>query len=121
MAEQLKHFFSPALVRRLAGDIERVHPSFPSRPFIREATTGLDGLELLDRGKHIAHALVRHLPMAYPEALEILLGSLGPEHATDELVGVGMGPFFYYPHTIFVAERGLDHFVLSMTAQYELT
>jgi 3-methyladenine DNA glycosylase AlkC len=32
-----------------------------------------------------------------------------------------MAPFFYLPHTIFVAERGLEHFDLSMKAQYELT
>ena len=32
-----------------------------------------------------------------------------------------MAPFFYLPHTLFVAERGLDHFDLSMRAQYELT
>jgi 3-methyladenine DNA glycosylase AlkC len=32
-----------------------------------------------------------------------------------------MAPFFYLPHLIFVAERGLDHFDLSMQAQYELT
>ena len=32
-----------------------------------------------------------------------------------------MAPFFYLPHTIFVAEHGLDHFDISMHAQYELT
>jgi 3-methyladenine DNA glycosylase AlkC len=32
-----------------------------------------------------------------------------------------MTPFFYLPHTLFVAERGLEHFELSMRAQYELT
>jgi 3-methyladenine DNA glycosylase AlkC len=32
-----------------------------------------------------------------------------------------MAPFFYLPHLIFVAERGLAHFDLSMQAQYELT
>jgi 3-methyladenine DNA glycosylase AlkC len=36
-------------------------------------------------------------------------------------MGVGMAPFFYFPHTVYVAERGLDHFDLSMRAQYELT
>ena len=45
----------------------------------------------------------------------------GPNTRRDELVGVGMAPFFYLPHTLFVAERGLDHFDLSMRAQYELT
>ena len=121
MAELLKNFFTPALVRRLAADIARVHPSFRTRAFVKEACAGLDDLELLDRGRHIAATLARHLPRTYPEAIEVLLHSLGPEHATDELVGVGMAPFFYLPHVIFVAERGLGHFDLSMHAQYELT
>ncbi len=32
-----------------------------------------------------------------------------------------MAPFYYLPHLLFVADRGLDHFELSMHAQYELT
>ena len=32
-----------------------------------------------------------------------------------------MEPFYYFPHSVFVAECGLDHFELSMQAQYELT
>ena len=121
MADQLKTFFSPALVRRLAADVERVHPDFDARAFAKAATRGLEDLELLDRGRHIARALARFLPGSYPDAIDVLIKSLGPEHATDELVGAGMAPFFYLPHTIFVAERGLDHFDLSMKAQFELT
>jgi len=117
----LKSFFSPALVRRLAADLVRVHPSFPERAFVKDACVGLETLELLDRGKQIAAALAKHLPPTYPDAIEVLIRSLGPEHATDELVGVGMAPFFYLPHVIFVAERGLEQFDLSMLAQYELT
>ena len=121
LGEPLKTFFSSALVRRLAGDIARVHPGFPVRAFTNDACRGLDALELLDRGRHIATALGAHLPPSFPDAIAILLESLGPEHATDELIGVGMAPFFYLPHTLFVAERGLEHFDLSMRAQYELT
>jgi 3-methyladenine DNA glycosylase AlkC len=121
MGEPLKRFFSPALVKRLAAALAEVNADFSSRAFIKDATAGIDELELLDRGKHIATALSKHLPPAYPDAIEVLLRSLGPEHATDELVGVGMAPFFYLPHVLFVAERGLDHFELSMRAQYELT
>lgn len=121
MAEPLKTFFSRELAQRLAGEIARVHKSFPTRLFLKDATTGLDDLELLDRGKHISAALGKHLPPAYPEAIDVLLRSLGPEHATDELLGVGMAPFFYLPHVLFVAERGLNHFDVSMRAQYELT
>jgi 3-methyladenine DNA glycosylase AlkC len=121
MADQLKTFFSPALVRRLAESIQRVHPAFDTKAFVRSATKGLDDLELLDRGKHIAQALAGHLPTNYADAIAILLRSLGPEHESEELIGAGMAPFFYYPHTVFVAEHGLDHFELSMKAQYELT
>jgi 3-methyladenine DNA glycosylase AlkC len=117
----LKSFFSPDLVRRLAADLARVHPEFAADPFVADACAGLEELELLARGKHLAAALGRHLPQRYEDAVEVLLASLGPEHATDELLGVGMAPFFYLPHLIFVAERGLDHFDLSMRAQYELT
>lgn len=121
MAEPLKTFFSPQLVRRLAADIARVQPGFRSRAFVEQASAGLDELELLDRGKHIASVLARHLPPAYPDAIDVLLRSLGPRHATDELVGAGMAPFYYLPHVLFVAERGLDCFDVSMRAQYELT
>jgi 3-methyladenine DNA glycosylase AlkC len=121
MAEPLKTFFSPALVRRLAADIAREHPAFPERAFVKQATSKLDQLALLDRGRQIAHALAAHLPPSYPDAIDVLLRSLGPEHASDELVGAGMAPFFYLPHVLFVAKRGLDHFDLSMRAQYELT
>jgi 3-methyladenine DNA glycosylase AlkC len=121
MADTLKGFFSPGLVRRLAADLVRVRPDFPARRFQKRACDGLEALELLDRGRHIARALADCLPQDYPAAVEVLLGSLGPEHATDELIGAGMAPFFYYPHTVFVAERGLDHFDVSMRAQYELT
>ena len=76
---------------------------------------------MLDRGRHISRVLVRHLPSEYPDAVAVLLRSLGPEHASDELIGAGMAPFFYLPHTIVVAERGLEHFEVSMQAQYELT
>lgn len=121
MAEQLKHFFSPALVRRLASDLERAEPSFPTSKFVRQATRGLEELELMDRARHICRALRDHLPEDYPTALAILLRSLGPEHGQDELLGGGMGPFFYLPHTMFVAEYGLEHFDLSLEAQHELT
>ncbi|HYC87984.1 MAG TPA: DNA alkylation repair protein [Thermoanaerobaculia bacterium] len=121
MADTLKSFFSPSLVRRLAKELAGVHPSFPERAFVKSATAGLDELELLDRARHIARALAEHLPREYPQAIDVLLRSLGPEHASDELLGAGMAPFFYLPHTIFVAERGLAHFELSMQAQYELT
>jgi 3-methyladenine DNA glycosylase AlkC len=121
VAEPLKGFFSPALVKNIARDLTRVESTFPARSFVRRATTGLDELELLARAKHIAVALAAALPAEYPRALEVLLAALGPELEGDELLGVGMGPFIYLPYSMFIAEHGLGHFELSMRAQYELT
>src|SRR5262245_40381465 len=98
MAEPLKTFFSPARVRALAADIVRVEPAFPAKAFIKRATTGLDELELLARGKHISAALAEYLPEDYEAAVDVLLRSLGAEHHSDELVGAGMAPFAYLPH-----------------------
>jgi 3-methyladenine DNA glycosylase AlkC len=121
VAEPLKHFFSRRLVGELASSLSKADPAFPARAFVRDACAGLEDLELMDRGRHIARVLAEHLPQDYPRAIEVLLRSLGPEHAGDELLGVGMAPFRYLPHTLFVAQHGLDHFDLSMRAQIELT
>lgn len=121
MADALKTFFSAALVKRLGRSLAAVHPSFPERAFARDAAKGLEDLELLDRARQIMRAMHRHLPASYPEAIAIILRSLGAEHASDELEGAGMAPFFYLPHTMFVAAHGLEHFELSMQAQHELT
>ena len=120
MAEPLKRFFSPQLVQRLAAELARAHPPFPRAAFVRKASAGLEALELIDRGKHIARALGEALPKDYAQAVEVLLRSLGPERSGDE-GPAGMEPFFYLPHTIFVAERGVPHFEVSLRAQIALT
>lgn len=121
MAEPLKAFFSRDLVRLLADDLGAAQPGFDTRGFVAQASKGLDGLELIDRGRHIARTLTNHLPDAYPDALEVVLRSVRAGKADGALAGVSMAPFFYLPHTIFVAERGLEHFDPSMKAQKELT
>jgi 3-methyladenine DNA glycosylase AlkC len=121
LADTLKSFFSRELAQRIAATVVAVHPAFPAAAFVRDASAGLGDLELLARASHMSAALKKHLPPRYEDAVDILLKSLGPEHRTDELLGIGMGPFFYMPHTIFVAQHGLDHFDLSMRAQHEIT
>ncbi len=121
MAEPLKTFFCAALVRRIAASIARVWPGLSEAAFVAEASAGLARLELKARAAHIADAMGRHLPAEFPEAAAVVIASLGDEHVGDELEGAGMAPFFYLPHTMFVASAGLDHFDVAMAAQYELT
>lgn len=99
--------------------IAAVSQDFAARDFVRDALDGYEPLDLMARGRKIAAALRRHLPQDYPAALETLLASLGPK--LDEKEDMGMAPFLYLPHSMFVAEYGLEHFEISMRAQYELT
>lgn len=119
MAEPLKNHFGPEIPRRIARMIGAQHAPFPQMDFVADALRGYEKLDLLARGRHIAHTLRQHLPQDYPAAIKILLDSLGPKFAGTELQG--MAPFLYLPHVIFVSEFGLEHFEPSMHAQYELT
>jgi 3-methyladenine DNA glycosylase AlkC len=120
MAEPLKIFFDRALVERIASSLTAAYPDFPRARFVR-ASRGLDALELKARAQQIADALASSLPSDFPEAARVVVRSLGPKHATDELEGAGMAPFFYLPHTMWVAGAGLEHFEEAMDAQVELT
>ena len=119
MAEPLKNAFGPTVPKRLAEAIVPVFPAFPTRAFLKDALDGFEPLALLDRGRHIAAALARHLPADFEAAADILLASLGPKLERTE--NNGLAPFFYLPHTLFVSSYGLDHFDVSMRALNELT
>lgn len=119
MAEPLKNQFGADVPVKIAGMISAVFHRFPAEAFIRDALQGYEALDLMRRGKKIASAMSRHLPDDYVEATEILIASLGPKLVKTE--DFGMSSFLYLPHTMFVAEHGIDHFEMSMRAQYELT
>lgn len=119
MAEPLKNQLGPDTPRHIARMVTAVSPAFPAEAFIHDALEGYEQLNLMQRGRKIALSLRRYLPSDYAAAIEILTSSFGPRLITT--AGWGMAPFLYLPHSFFVAEYGLDHFELSMQAQYELT
>ncbi|WNG48197.1 DNA alkylation repair protein [Archangium minus] len=119
MAESLKTFFDPILVRRIATQLRAVHSEFPERRFVAEASEGLDALELMDRARHIMRAMHRALPKDFEHAARILQDSLGPTMERTE--GHGMSVFLYLPHVLYVAEHGLAHFEPAMRLQHALT
>ena len=119
MATALKDQFGTDVIERIAREIAAVHPGFDPRRFVADASDGFDALELMPRARHIAQALRRALPDDIPQALELLLASLGPHGPRRE--GEGMTAFRHLPHVLFVAQFGLDHFDASMRAQHDLT
>lgn len=119
MAGELKHHFSPDVVRGIARDLERAWRGFDRRAFERAAIKGLEDLELTPRGVHVAKAMRAHLPADYPEAVQVMVASLGAPIGESELTG--MAVFRYLPHAAFIRDYGVDHFEASMLAQHALT
>ena len=119
VAEPLKHHFDSEIPGKIAGMIGAVFPQFEVDAFVRDAIDKYEDLDLMQRGWKIARTLRRYLPDDYAKAAEIIVASLGTKIEKTE--GLGMAPFLYLPHVCFVAEYGLDHFDVSMRAQYELT
>lgn len=120
MAEPLKNRYGPEIPRTLAAMIRAVHPGFDDAAFVRDAVNGLDALELMTRGRHIARAMRRHLPDDFETAADILVRALGPEIG-DTAGGHGMTPFLYLPHACFIEDYGLDHPEAALRAQHEIT
>jgi 3-methyladenine DNA glycosylase AlkC len=119
MAEPLKHHLGAAVVRAIATDLKRAWPGFDSGAFTRDALRGLDALELLQRGTHIAGAMRRHLPPVYRDAIRVVVDALGAPIGESELTG--MASFRYLPYVAFIRDFGVDDFEASMAAQHELT
>lgn len=117
MAEPLKNHFGADVVRRLAKEFSAASTAFNAKAFTRDALSGFEELELLDRGKHLARALHRHLPNDFDKAVDVILATLPKK---KEPAG-GMASFFYLPHTDFVRQFGLGHFESSMRALHALT
>jgi 3-methyladenine DNA glycosylase AlkC len=119
MAEPLKNQFGAVIPRTIGRMIAAVFPAFDEKAFVRCALKDYDALELMPRGRNIARALRQYLPDDYARATEILIASL--DHRPRQTAGQSMASFLFLPHVFFVAEYGLDHFEVSMRAQYALT
>jgi 3-methyladenine DNA glycosylase AlkC len=106
-------------VELLAESMLPVVPTFDSSRFIRSSMRGLLKLGLMERAAHVAHALARELPADFEESARMLVASFGPELTATK--GVGLAPFFYLPHSMFIALYGTGSLETGMWACYELT
>ena len=123
----IKFLLGPEAIDCLAHNISLVHAAFDASSFKQLALTDIDALGFMDRAAHIAAALKATLPAKFSLATDVLLQTLTPPNAHTERLGLGV--FFYLPHTRFIADYGRDAqhnagedpFVAAMRAQYELT
>ena len=125
MAEPFKNLLNPGLVRELGSHLERAWTGFPRASFVREATRGLEALELKARAAHIARALEEALPPAFARAVVVLERSLAPADDRAEWKqssGLpGVAGWAVWPMTEFVAARGLGEPARALQALHAMT
>jgi len=115
----LKEILDTRAISLIGESFAAVVPGFDRPRFTRTARQGLQELGILQRGAHIAAALAAELPKDFADAGPLVIAALGPPLASTS--GNGLAPFFYLPHTAFIATHGLGHVELGMRANYELT
>ena len=119
MADLLKDSVNQAMVLTIATRINQTMPGFNVEGFTQDFAKGYETLELMPRCHYIAQCLHTHLPKHYPSAITILLESLGPAHPyTTDFSDLS---FLHLPFSLFVSNYGLEHFEISMQAQYQIT
>lgn len=111
MAEQLKNFFNPVFINRLAFEIKKTDTHFDERGFVSSVLAAeWESLELKARANKIAVKLVKYLPYSFTDQMKIVL-AVAPK-------------FTGYPGTIFptiVELFGIDHPTESIKTLKELT
>ncbi len=115
----LKQLIDSKLVSLIAESFVAVHPGFKAKRFTQQATHGLEGLELKDRARHIAHAMAKQLPDNFDSAAELVIASFGNKLRVTK--NYGLAPFFYMPHSEWISLYGGAHFESGLRANYELT
>lgn len=115
----LKDIFEVRLVELIGRSLSTVVPGFDQRKFLKEATAQLDHLEFKARADAIADAMATQLPRQFAEAAPLIIQSFGPPLEKTE--GNGLAPFFYLPHSSYIARRGVEDFKWGIRANYELT
>ena len=124
MAEPFKNLLDAGAVERLAGHVRRADAAFPARDFLADVAPGLAPLALMDRVRHVAAGLARHLPADFERAAATLVAALGPEAGEDGFEGEhpdGVRGMPVLALTRFVADQGLDAFEPALAALNAMT
>ncbi len=115
----MKDGLSRDVIGKIASTFGGVYPALDETRFVGDASENLDGLELKDRVVRIAAVLRRHLPDAYPSALEVIVkaAAVWPARDPDD----ALGGFAAWPMTDFVGLYGVDHPEPSLDALPQIT
>lgn len=122
MAEtfQIRDVFNPKAVSEMGQRIKKVFSTFDLKGFENSINPKLSELTYSERLQLIKDGLVTYLPDDFPTAAKIIIDSLLPAYNTDVLEGTN-DRFIIATKAVYIAEKGLEHFDISMNALYEIT
>lgn len=106
-SRSLKDIFHNDLVKEVADRVSSRYPGFATDAFVQEIVADLPGLEFMARARRIAKGLHSYLLLPFPDAVAILLESLGEDDGSGGVEGYDS--FRYLPFLNFVGMYGLDH------------
>ncbi len=112
MTEPFKNLINTELIRACGQHLQRAWPEMDARAFVRQASRGLDDLEMKARAMQVADALEQHLPADFEHAAQVIEAALAPP-LDHEAVGsvpttaAGLAGWIVWPVGEFVARRGI--------------
>ena len=115
----LKRYFDGGCATAIGERLLPVVPDFDVEGYAAEVNARVGPLELKDRVLVLAQGLKQRLPEDYPEAVRLIVASLGPELGEGE--GMFSNSWYLMPVARFVEEFGLDHPQTSLRAIKEIT
>ncbi len=146
MGEPFKNLLNAGLVRAAAAQLARQAPGFDERGFVRQATRGLEALEMKARAMQIADALEATLPARFGDAAALLEAALAPADDGEAMApptgpdngeeqgqgqvpgqapsqgdGQGLRGWILWPAGEYIARRGIDEPPRALQALHALT
>jgi len=117
--KKLKDYFDDQCVVDISSKLTAVQDHFPTKLFIKDATGGLEDLELKARVKKIGNSIYKYLPGVLDQKLETLHLILGPPNPGS--YGTFNDYFWQWCLSSVVEQYGHEDREASMAFIYELT
>jgi 3-methyladenine DNA glycosylase AlkC len=122
MGEPFKNLLNATLVHGAATHLARHTPGFDARAFTRQATQGLDTLELKARALHICDALQACMPRDFETAAAAFEAALAPvDGAEADGLERGLRGWILWPVGEFIAREGQAQPMRGLAALHALT
>jgi 3-methyladenine DNA glycosylase AlkC len=126
MATELKHLLPMTAALQLGEGLKSAGVTLSLAAWQRALGADFEQLGLMDRGRRLSVVLGQFLPNDFRQAAPLLVQTMGRPMGLDtrgEPVAPGdvASSFYHLPHSMYIAEHGLDHLPEAMQAQHALT